>query len=88
MYVEGGIGAGVLTLVGLGFKLLSRKIDTKASEDKCVAVHGALSQNMVRGEKKFEELTKVQNEQSVVLARIDEKLLGISKKLDNLNGGQ
>ena len=88
MYLEGGIAATIVAILTGGFKVLSKRVDKKVDLTACKPVHEALNHNMEKGEKKFEELTRVQQKQGVILARIDERLIGMSKKLDNLNGGR
>lgn len=88
MYLEGGIAVTIVAMLTGGFKILSRRVDKKVDLIACKPIHDALNHNMEKGERKFDELTSVQQKQSVVLARIDERLIGISKKLDKFNGGR
>lgn len=84
MYAELSTGVGLLAVVGIGLKFLNKKVDKAA----CKPIHDALNHNMEKGEKKFEELTRVQQKQGIILARIDERLIGMSKKLDKFNGSR
>jgi len=77
-------GVSLLAVVGIGLKFLNKKAD----KSSCEPIHEALNHDMARGEKKFDELTKEQQKQGIVLARVDERLLWMVKKMDNLNGGK
>lgn len=74
----------IIGFIGLIFRFHQSKInkleDHKVGKELFKQSQNAIKEDIKRGEDKFDRLSKILNDQAVMLGRIDERVLNLAKK--------
>jgi len=84
LFVAGGSFLGSLSVILLALRFLNGRInkveDKVVLRDHCIDRHNEIKDNFDRGEKKFDEISRILREQGEMLSRIDERTEFLARK--------
>lgn len=84
MWTDIATGSVVIIFIGLIFKFHQAKLgkleEKKVDKELFESTHTAISEDLKKGEKKFNQIFDIMREHGETLARIDERTLSLARK--------